>query len=70
MDRFNDAIWKTLEDRVEEMSKKVGQPQQAAPRAGPPQRTIRGRFFTEDPPPRGWLRLVHRPTRAFAGRSC
>ena len=54
MDRFNDAVWSGLEDRLEEMSKKLGQPQQAAPPAGPPQRTIRGRFFTNDPPPRRW----------------
>jgi phage terminase large subunit GpA-like protein len=54
MDRFNEAVWSGLEDRLQEMSKKVGQPQQPAPAAGPPQRTIRGRFFTNDPPPRRW----------------
>src|ERR1700722_668275 len=54
MDRFNDGIWSGLEDRVEEMSKRVGQPQQPAAPAGPPQRTIRGRLLTNDPPPRRW----------------
>jgi hypothetical protein len=54
MDRFNDAIWKSLEDRVEEISKRVGQPPVPAPPAGPPQRAIRGRFFASDPPPRRW----------------
>jgi len=54
MDRFNDAVWTGLEDRLAEMSKKVGQPQQPAQPAGPPQRTVRGRFFTNDPPPRRW----------------
>jgi phage terminase large subunit GpA-like protein len=52
MDCFHDAVWKTLEDRVEEMSKWVGQPSAPAPPAGPPQKTIRGRLFTNDPPPR------------------
>jgi phage terminase large subunit GpA-like protein len=54
MDRFHEATWNALDERLQEMSKKVGQPQQAAPPAGPPQRTIRGRFFTNDPPPRRW----------------
>jgi hypothetical protein len=49
-----DTIWKTLEDRVAEMSKRVGQSPVPAPPAGPPQRTIRGRFFASDPPPRRW----------------
>jgi phage terminase large subunit GpA-like protein len=54
MDRFNDAVWKTLEDRVEEMSKRVGQPAVPQQPIGPSQRTIRGRFFTNDAPPRRW----------------
>jgi phage terminase large subunit GpA-like protein len=54
MDRFNDGVWSGLEDRLKEMSKSVSQPPVPAPPAGPPQRTIRGRFFTNDPPPRRW----------------
>ena len=54
IDRFNDGVWSGLLDRLEEMSKRVGQPQQPAPPPGPPQRMIRGRFFTNDPPQRRW----------------
>jgi hypothetical protein len=38
MDCFHDAVWKTLEDRVEEMSKRVGQPPAPPPPAGPRRR--------------------------------
>ncbi len=42
MDRFIEISWKTLEDRMEEAEKRVGQP--PLPPA-PPARRIRGRFF-------------------------
>jgi phage terminase large subunit GpA-like protein len=47
MDRFNDTVWKTLEDRVGELLKRVGQPATPQQPAGPPQRTVRYRFVTE-----------------------
>jgi phage terminase large subunit GpA-like protein len=43
MDRFTDAVWKTLEGRMAELVRQVGQPPIPRP-TGPPQRTIRGRF--------------------------
>src|ERR1700689_3149443 len=37
MDRFHEATWNALDDRLQELSKKVGQPQQPAAPVGPPQ---------------------------------
>jgi hypothetical protein len=54
MDRFNDLTWKTLEERLADLSKRVGQPMRPEPPTGPPQRTIRGRFFTDDKFPYRW----------------
>jgi hypothetical protein len=54
MDRFNDLTWKTLEGRLAELSKRVGQPTRPEQPAPPPQRTIRGRFFTDDKFPYRW----------------
>ena len=45
MDRFTDAVWQTLEDRVAELAKQLGQPPKVESPTGPPQRPIRGRFF-------------------------
>jgi len=44
MDRFDDAVWKTLDVRVAELSQRVGQPRPEQP-TSPPQRRIRGRFI-------------------------
>jgi hypothetical protein len=45
MDRFTDATWKTLEERIAERVRQIGQPPRLVQPSGPPQRTIRGRFF-------------------------
>jgi hypothetical protein len=59
MDRFNDVAWKTMEERIAEMAKRVGQPaasttNQPKPVMRPVQLPVRGRFFSNDPPPRRW----------------
>jgi phage terminase large subunit GpA-like protein len=59
MDRYTDVIWKTIEDNVAERAKRVGQPaapatNQPKPLMRPVQLPVRGRFFTNDPPPRRW----------------
>jgi len=48
MDRFTDVVWTTLEGRVAELSKRVGQPARPEQPTGPPPRTLRGRFFTNE----------------------
>jgi phage terminase large subunit GpA-like protein len=47
MDRFTDVIWQTLEGRLAELSKRVGQSPRSAQQPGPPQRKIRGYFVGE-----------------------
>jgi hypothetical protein len=63
MDRYTDAMWKTIEDNIAERAKRAGQQagQAAAPASNQPkplmrpvQLPVRGRFFTNDPPPRRW----------------
>jgi phage terminase large subunit GpA-like protein len=63
MDRYTDAMWKTIEDNIAEAVKRAGQQsgQPAAPTTNQPrplmrpvQLPVRGRFFTNDPPPRRW----------------
>jgi phage terminase large subunit GpA-like protein len=45
MDRFTDTVWQTLEERMAEMSKQVGQPVRPAQPPRPPKRPIRGRWI-------------------------
>ena len=45
MDRFHDVAWKTLEGRLDELSRQVGQPPRPPEPARPPKRPIRGRFL-------------------------
>jgi phage terminase large subunit GpA-like protein len=45
MDRFHDVAWKTLEGRLDELSRQVGQPPRPPEPARPPRRPIRGRFL-------------------------
>jgi len=63
MDRYTDATWKTIEDRIVELAKRAGkqagqpaaQPSnQPQPLMRPVQLPVRARFFTKDPPPRRW----------------
>jgi phage terminase large subunit GpA-like protein len=44
MDRFMDAHWQTLEGRLLELTRQVGQPPRPAERPRPPQRPVRGYF--------------------------
>ncbi len=44
MDRFNDLSWKTLEERLLELTRQVGQPPRPAEQPRSPQRPVRGRF--------------------------
>jgi Phage terminase large subunit (GpA) len=45
IDRFNDLSWKTLEGRLAELSRQVGQPPRPPERSRPTQRPIRGFFI-------------------------
>jgi hypothetical protein len=59
MDLYTDATWKTIEDNIAELAKRVGQPaapttNQPKPLMRPVTLPVRGRFFTNDPPPRRW----------------
>jgi len=44
MDRFNDLVWKTLEERLAERTRQVGQPAKP-PTSSRPLRRIRARFI-------------------------
>jgi phage terminase large subunit GpA-like protein len=45
MDRFTDAVWQALEERMAELSKQMGQQARPTQPPRPPQRPIRGRWI-------------------------
>jgi phage terminase large subunit GpA-like protein len=47
MDRFNNMVWQTLEDRLAAASRQLGQPPQPPQPAGPPQRPTHRGFLVD-----------------------